>query len=103
LIEVIDKVVRGKQVAIHGTGSELADFEGLGKNGHRVMELVAGGFSNKFIAEKLAVTQKTVEYYVDLGYRALGVDKSTNRNARVDATLRYQELFGSGVDDEAAM
>jgi DNA-binding NarL/FixJ family response regulator len=60
------------------------------------MELVASGFSNQYIAEQLGVTQKTVEYYVDQGYRALGVEQSANRNSRVEAALRYQQLSGSG-------
>jgi len=66
-----------------------------------VMELVAGGYSNQYIAEQLGVTQKTVEYYVDQGYKALGLSKSAHRNARVEAALRYQQLSGSGDDGEA--
>jgi len=73
-------------------------LEALGAKGKRVMELLAGGYSNQYIAEKLSVTQKTVEYYVDLGYKALGVDTSSERNARVDASLRYQQITAGDSD-----
>ncbi|CAB4904902.1 unannotated protein [freshwater metagenome] len=103
LVEVIDQVVRGKKVAMQEAGSVLSPLEGLGKKGHRVMELVASGFSNQYIADQLGVTQKTVEYYVDQGYKALGVDTSAHRNARVDAALRYQELSDSGSAGETTV
>lgn len=99
LVEVINQVVSGKkamtETALPGPGA----LEALGKKGRRVMELVAGGYSNHYIAEQLGVTQKTVEYYVDHGYKALGVGKSEHRNARVDAALRYQQLVDSDGED----
>lgn len=96
LVEVINQVVRGKQVVGADSSAAPGALESLGKKGRRVMELVASGFSNQYIAEQLGVTQKTVEYYVDQGYRALGVEQSANRNSRVEAALRYQQLSGSG-------
>jgi DNA-binding NarL/FixJ family response regulator len=96
LVEVIDQVVRGKKAVGEATVSAPGVLEALGKKGRRVMELLAGGYSNHYIAEQLGVTQKTVEYYVDHGYKALGLNKSANRNARVEAALRYQQLLGSG-------
>jgi DNA-binding NarL/FixJ family response regulator len=99
LVEVIDQVVAGKKAVgdatIAAPGAPGA-LEVLGKKGRRVMELLAGGYSNHYIAEQLGVTQKTVEYYVDNGYKALGVKQSANRNPRVEAALRYQQLSGSG-------
>ncbi len=96
LVEVINQVVRGKHVVGDASVAAPGALESLGKKGRRVMELVASGFSNQYIAEQLGVTQKTVEYYVDQGYRALGVGQSVNRNSRVEAALRYQQLSGSG-------
>jgi DNA-binding NarL/FixJ family response regulator len=98
LVGVIDQVVAGKKSGGSATAPTPGALEALGKKGHRVMELVAGGYSNHYIAEQLGVTQKTVEYYVDQGYKALGVKPSANRNARVEAALRYQQLSGSGDD-----
>lgn len=98
LVEVIDQVVRGKQPVDDENIAVPRALEALGKKGRRIMELLAGGCSNRSIAEQLGVTQKTVEYHVDHGYRALGIKKSANRNARVEAALRYQQLSGSGDD-----
>lgn len=96
LVEVINQVVSGKKAVSGDTLATPEALEALGKKGRRVMELLAGGYSNHYIADQLGVTQKTVEYYVDQGYKALGLNKSANRNARVEAALRYQQISGSG-------
>lgn len=99
LVDVINQVVSGKKAVADAGLPGPGALEALGNKGRRVMELVAGGYSNHYIAEHLGVTQKTVEYYVDQGYKALGVRKSENRNARVEAALRYQQLVDSGGED----
>jgi DNA-binding NarL/FixJ family response regulator len=101
LVDVINQVVSGKKAVGDASVAAPGALEALGKKGRRVMELLAGGYSNHYIAEQLGVTQKTVEYYVDQGYKALGLNKSANRNARVEAALRYQQVSGSGDDGEA--
>jgi DNA-binding NarL/FixJ family response regulator len=98
LVDVINEVVSGREAIAREVGSGPAELEALGTKGRRVMELLAAGYSNQYIATKLSVTQKTVEYYVDLGYKALGVDTSSERNARVDASLRYQQLSAGDAD-----
>ena len=98
LVEVINEVVAGREGTAPAQGGVPPELEALGAKGKRVMELLAGGYSNQYIAEKLSVTQKTVEYYVDLGYKALGVDTSSERNARVDASLRYQHITAGDSD-----
>jgi len=99
LVEIIDQVVAGKKAAIEGSNPLPGAFEALGKKGQRVMQLVASGYSNSHIAEQLGVTLKTVEYYVDNCYKALGVSKSPDRNARVEAALRYQSISGLAGED----
>jgi DNA-binding NarL/FixJ family response regulator len=100
LVDVINAVVAGKQASGQIRSPAPGALESLGGKGRRVMELVASGYSNQHIAEELGVTSKTVEYYIDHGYKALGLTKSVGRNARVEATLRYQQLFGAVGDDE---
>jgi DNA-binding NarL/FixJ family response regulator len=102
LLEVINDVVAGKGKKLSDVPVSIGALDALGKKGRRVMELVAGGYSNHYIAQQLGVTQKTVEYYVDQGYKALGVAKSDHRNARVDAALRYQQLVHWGSENSAS-
>jgi DNA-binding NarL/FixJ family response regulator len=102
LVAVINEVVGGRTGIQPAEGVIQAAVEALGVKGRRVMELLAAGYSNHYIASELSVTQKTVEYYVDLGYKALGVDTSSERNPRVDASLRYQQLSPPDASQSAA-
>lgn len=57
-----------------------------------VMGLVAQGYTNAAIAEKLVVATKTVEKQLNLLYQELAVDRNTsNLHPRVKAVLIYME------------
>ena len=97
LVAAINEVVGGRSDVVPIGGGAPAVVESLGEKGRRVMELLATGYSNQYIAAELGMSHKTVEYYVGLGYKALGVDTSSERNARVDASLRFQLLSSTGT------
>jgi DNA-binding NarL/FixJ family response regulator len=100
LIGVIDQVIRGKQDTQIAPGRLLEGLGELGEKPRRAIQLLAEGFSNRFISEALGVSEKTVEHYIDLGYKALAVEKSSERNQRVEAALRLQRLAFTSERDE---
>lgn len=101
LVAEIDRVVAGKKVAReNGTETEGEFLAGLGTKGRRVLELMAQGYTNQYIADNMGITAKAVEYYNEAIYKALGVKKSAEKNSRVDAAVRYQRaIFAAGLAD----
>lgn len=92
LIDEINRVVRGHLQVISESDSRQPLLKELAPKAKTVLELVADGYSNQYIAEKLEVSQKTVEYYIDLIYKALDICKTAEKNPRVEAALRYQRM-----------
>jgi DNA-binding NarL/FixJ family response regulator len=99
LVEVIEQVIRGKQNKQIMSIKSATDFDLLGERPRRAIELLAEGFSNRSISEALGVSEKTVEHYIDLGYKALGIEKSSDRNQRVEAALRLQRLMFTNAQE----
>jgi DNA-binding NarL/FixJ family response regulator len=52
-----------------------------------VLELIAQGYSNAGIADRLSLTERSVETYVSVIYQELGVAGEREGSARVKATL----------------
>ena len=62
----------------------------LTERSRSVLELVAQGFSNTMIAERLCLAEKSVENALTALYRQLEIDTSDSGvNPRVQATLHY--------------
>jgi DNA-binding NarL/FixJ family response regulator len=55
------------------------------------LRLLAEGWSNAAIAERLVITPKSVETYVNAVYRELGLSGEAGVHARVKACLTYLE------------
>lgn len=101
LIDVINQVTRGQEILSPELSHVKSKSSDLGVKGTKVLELLAEGFSNQHIARTLEISPKTVEYYVDLAYKSLEISKSSERNPRVEAALRYQRLnFATDRSDE---
>ena len=92
LIEEINRVVRGRLAEPSAADHKSATLQDLGPKAKRVLELLAEGYSNQYIAQILDVSQKTVEYYIDQAYKALDISKTSDKNPRVEAALRYQRV-----------
>ena len=59
---------------------------------HRqVLELIAQGYNNTAIAQKLSLTEKSVETYINSIYQVLQIPGEEGVHARVKATLVYLE------------
>lgn len=102
VVTVINQVIRGKKTS-QTAPKRLADnLDRLGPKALTTLQLLSEGFNNRHIAKSLGVTEKTVEYYVDQVYKALDVEKSSDRNQRVEAALRYQRLMFTDAIDEPA-
>jgi DNA-binding NarL/FixJ family response regulator len=83
---VIDAAVAEGLVA---RASALARIEELTKREREVLALVAEGRSNRAIAERLVVTQKTVETHIGQIFLKLGLRDVEGEDRRVAAVLAY--------------
>jgi len=54
-----------------------------------VLKLIAQGYNNAAVAERLYLSEKSVETYINVIYQELHLSKEPNINARVKATLLY--------------
>ena len=59
-----------------------------------VLRLLAQGLSNVGIAERLSITEKSVQNHVNAIYATLDIDADREHNPRVRATLRLLEETG---------
>ena len=64
---------------------------------YEVLRLLAQGLSNAGIAERLEITEKSVQNHVYAIYATLGIDAEPSRNPRVSAALRLLEETGPAL------
>jgi DNA-binding NarL/FixJ family response regulator len=83
---VIDRAVAEGLVT---RASALARIEELTDREREVLALVAEGLANRAIAERLVVTQKTVETHVGQIFLKLGLRNAGGEDRRVAAVLAY--------------
>ena len=69
-------------------GSAVA---GLTPRQQEVLELLAQGYSNAAIAQRLTLSQKSVETYINAIYQGLHLSNEPDIHARVKATIIYLE------------
>ncbi|GHG55467.1 DNA-binding response regulator [Flavimobilis marinus] len=62
---------------------------------YEVLRQIAAGLSNAGIAERLGITEKSVQNHVNAIYATLGIDANPTRNPRVTAALRLIEETGT--------
>jgi DNA-binding NarL/FixJ family response regulator len=83
---VIDRAVAEGLVT---RASALARIDELTEREREVLALIAEGLSNRAIAERLVVTQKTVETHIRQVFLKLGLRESEGEDRRVAAVLAY--------------
>ena len=89
--EVIEELI-GWGAEFDKEGSKL---EGLTPRQMEVLELIAQGYNNAAIAERLSLSEKSVETYINVIYQQLHVSHEADLHSRVKATLIYlQESRG---------
>lgn len=77
-------------------GSELA---ALTPRQRDVLRLLAAGYVNGAIGDRLGLSEKTVENQLNAIYRVFGLDPTGSRNRRVAAVLRYLEQSAPALAD----
>jgi DNA-binding NarL/FixJ family response regulator len=83
---VIDQAVAEGLVS---RASALARIDELTEREREVLALVAEGLTNRAIAERLVVTQKTVETHIGQIFLKLGLRDVEGEDRRVAAVLAY--------------
>jgi DNA-binding NarL/FixJ family response regulator len=95
LIEAMEKVLRDQADTVTEKTHVDDVFAFLGVNGSRTLRLLAEGYDNEEIARRCGVSRKTVERWIEMLYRDLGIDTRGALNPRVAAARRY--FFSVGV------
>jgi DNA-binding NarL/FixJ family response regulator len=83
---VIDPTIVSRLVGRHRRTDSLAE---LSNREREVLEVLAEGLSNKAIAARLFVTERTVEAHVKQIFAKLNLDPNTGSHRRVLAVLAY--------------
>lgn len=83
---VIDPSIASRLMARRRTGAAL---DGLTSREREIVALVAEGLSNRGIAERLVITERTVEAHVTSAFLKLQLSEDPASNRRVLATLAY--------------
>jgi DNA-binding NarL/FixJ family response regulator len=96
LVDALHRVCEGETVVdptivarLFGRHRDNDPLRGLSPREHEVLALVAEGLSNKAIAERLYVADRTVEAHVTQIFLKLGVDTSPDSHRRVLAVLSF--------------
>jgi DNA-binding NarL/FixJ family response regulator len=76
-------------IALKPACGKLAHVDELTARELEVLRLVAEGRSDRAVAERLVVSERTVEAHVRAIFLKLGLLPSPDDNRRVRATLRY--------------
>jgi DNA-binding NarL/FixJ family response regulator len=104
LARVIEEVARGGAVldpsVVDGLMSdqhERSPITRLTRREREVLELIAEGYSNTAIAERLEITRRGVERHVSAIFSKLALAESTDTSPRVRAALLF--LRGEGLID----
>ena len=96
LLDAIERIAAGGCVidqavadGLMARASALARIDELTEREREVLALVAEGHSNRAIAERLVVTQKTVETHIGQIFLKLGLRVADGEDRRVAAVLAY--------------
>lgn len=88
--EVVDCLVRARR---SGFGSPLA---ALGRRELDILAELATGRSNAAIADRLALSERSVEKYINTLFTKLGLEEDRTSNRRVKAVLLFLGASGGG-------
>jgi DNA-binding NarL/FixJ family response regulator len=94
VVQAIEGCARGMVVLDPAVMAKLHPRKGsnvyrLTSRQQDVLRLLAEGFNNATIAKKLALTERSVESYINVIYQHLGLTKGLEINMRVKAALMF--------------
>lgn len=94
LLDAIETVFANRANEVRHDSVRGSGIDGLSEQGLVVLRHLADGCSNAEIAARCGLSVKSAERWVDTVYRELGIEKSGNLNARVEAAKRYYLSVG---------
>ena len=94
VVQTIEGCARGMVIMDPAVMAKLnprkgSDVYGLTRRQQDVLRLIAEGFNNATIARKLALTERSVESYINVIYQYLGLAGELETNMRVKAALAF--------------
>lgn len=98
LVDAIEQVLADKPFTVRQDKLESGLFPGLPKRGQEVLGLLAESYSNQEIANRLGLSVKSVERWIDRIYQELKIEQSGAINPRVAAVTKY--LAATGASDK---
>lgn len=94
LLDAIESVLSTRRSPVRHDKAELGPLRDLTTHQRSVLKLVASGLTNKAIAERTQVTERSVERSLQAIFRHLSIDQDGERKPRVEAIRHYVEAFG---------
>ena len=94
LLDAIESVLSSKRVPVKHSKIDESALESLTKHQLTLLREVAAGLTNKAIAKRHEVTERSVERTLQAIFVKLGVSHSDQQNPRVEAIRAYVEVFG---------
>lgn len=95
LVEAIDRVLADRAFEVRQDRQDAAPFTSLPSRGQEVLRLLAESCSNQEIANRLGMSVKSVERWIDRIYQELGIEASGSINPRVAAATKYLRATGA--------
>lgn len=95
LVEAIEKVLADSPQEVRHDKVETNSLASLPDKAQEILRLLAGSCSNQEIANRMEMSVKSVERWIDRIYRELEIDTSSTTNARVAAATRYLRETGA--------
>jgi DNA-binding NarL/FixJ family response regulator len=95
LVDAIEQVLADRPFAVRHDKQDLAPFGALPNRGQEVLRLLAESCSNQEIANRLKMSVKSVERWIDRIYRELDIEVSGSMNPRVAAATKYLRAIGA--------
>lgn len=94
LVDAIESVLSSKRTPVKHSTLESSALAGLTRHQLSLLRDVASGLTNKAIAQKNGVTERSVERTLQAIFVKLGVAHSDQQNPRVEAIRTYVEVLG---------
>ncbi len=92
--KVLSVILQAKFSPLVKTSKSKHESLALTQQQVSVLKLVANGLTNAEIARQLEVTEKAIEHIIARINDALEIDKSSNKNARVQLVRKFSDLTG---------
>ena len=87
----------GSRPPAREAGPPCSGLDALTRTQSEILCLVAQGLTNSRIAVVRGISKKTVEMHIKNIYDVLGIEATTDQNARVIAAIRYTQVLGSAL------